>query len=336
MSEGDQLLADLVVMRRLEMTLNRFPLPACATSTAWRIYMHQISERAETDVMVLTEDPIGPQLAACRRAIWSLEQRLLGLVDDSRWEGANKAPIAAAELARSLRAELLRRSFVEFARYFWPRMTGLPFPENTATRALCAALQAVADGRIWRLLVAIASGIGKSTMLALYSAWRVARRADWRAMHAMHASTDANRESIRVRRLVTHEDYQRLFPLQLAADEQSVQAWATTAGGRYFALGTDTAITSKRVLKLVVDDPMNAADRRSKTERDRVAVWLEESAMSRLDGDRAPVIIVAHLGVPLSLLQAALGHSDTATTAIYVRPESAHAAFDVRLSVATL
>lgn len=197
------------------------------------------------------------------------------------------------ERKRALR-RLLRRSFEDFARYYWPVMTGLPFPENEATRALCAALQAVADGRIWRLLVAIAPGIGKSTISALYSAWRLARRPDWRALHAMTAQMDANRESLRVRRLVQHEDFQVLFPrVVLADDEATVSAWATTTGGRYFALGRDGAITSKRVLELVVDDLMTAKERHSKAVRDEVWTWLDESAKSRLDGDRAPIIIIA-------------------------------------------
>lgn len=192
-----------------------------------------------------------------------------------------------------LRSVLLE-SFRDFAEYFWPVMTGLAYPDNTSTRALTAALQAVADGRIWRLLVAIAPGIGKSTLLALYSAWRLARRSDWRSLHAMAASMDANRESLRVRRLVTHEEYQRLFPhVILAEDESTIAAWATTDLGRYFALGRDGAITSKRVLEAVIDDPMTAADRHSKTERDAVWGWLDESLKSRLDGDRAPIIIVA-------------------------------------------
>lgn len=199
-----------------------------------------------------------------------------------------------SDAVRATRAALLRRSFAHFAEYFWSRVTGRDYPRNTATRALAAALQAVADARIRRLLVAIAPGIGKSTMLVLYSAWRLAQRNSWKAMHAMHAMSDAKRESMRVRRLVQHADFLALFPtLQLEEDEKAVEAWATTAGGRYFALGTDTAITSKRIDELVIDDPMNAADRRSKTERDRIWTWLEESAMSRLDGDFAPVIIVA-------------------------------------------
>lgn len=201
---------------------------------------------------------------------------------------------SVGRLSHKALRRLLRVSFRDYAEYFWPRLTGLPMPDNTATRALTSALQAVADGRIWRLLVAIAPGIGKSTILALYSGWRLARRNDWRALHAMAAAADANRESARVRRLVTHEDHVRLFPhIVLAEDEQTVQAWATTKGGRYYALGLDTAVTSKRVLEIVVDDPMSALDRHSKTERDRVWLWLDEAASSRTDGDRAPVIIVA-------------------------------------------
>jgi len=195
---------------------------------------------------------------------------------------------------RRLLAELMQRSFRDFAEFFWPQLTNLPWPENTATQALCAALQAVADGRIWRLLVAIAPGIGKSSMLALYSAWRFARRGDWRGLHGMAAANDANRESARVRRLVTSDDFVWLFPhVQLADDEQTIQAWATSTGGRYFAVGRDSAVTSKRVLELVIDDPMTAADRRSKAARDEVWTWLDESLTSRLDGDRAPMIIVA-------------------------------------------
>jgi phage terminase large subunit-like protein len=202
------------------------------------------------------------------------------------------------ELELELETEKLRRalrgSFALFAARFWPVMTGMPYPENTATKALCAAFQAVADGKIWRLLVAIAPGIGKSTMLALYSAWRLARRADWRSLHAMAAALDANRESLRVRRLVEHDDFRLLFPdVELAADENTISAWATTKLGRYFALGRDGAITSKRVLEAVIDDPMTAADRHSKAERDAVWTWLDESLKSRLDGDRAPIIIVA-------------------------------------------
>ncbi len=211
---------------------------------------------------------------------------------------------------RGLTAQLLRLSFRDFAELFWPKLTNLDYPDNAGTRALCAAFQAVADGRINRLLVAISPGIGKSTMLALYSAWRLARRHDWRSLHGMAAASDSNRESARVRRLVTSDEFMWFFPsvdvcddpdlpprravsgLELAEDEQSVQSWATSKGGRYYAIGRDSTVTSKRVHEVVVDDPMTAADRRSKAARDEVYTWLDESLMSRVDGD-GPIMIIA-------------------------------------------
>ena len=195
-------------------------------------------------------------------------------------------------LERDLEASILTACFADFARKFWPVMTGLAYPENTASRALCAAFQAVADGRIRRLLVAICPGIGKSTFLALYAAWRFARRADWRALHAMTAQADADRESVRVRTLVCHEEFRRLFPAVRLGAEQTVKSWTTSSLGRYFALGRDGAVTSKRVLEVVIDDPMTALERYSKTTRDEVWTWFDGSLKSRIDGD-GPVIIVA-------------------------------------------
>lgn len=191
-----------------------------------------------------------------------------------------------------LERSILHDSFEDFARRFWSVLTGLPYPKNHATRALAAALQAVADERIKRLLVAISPGIGKSTMLALYAAWRRARRSDWRSLHAMTAQADADRESMRVRRLVQHEEFLRFFPHVEMGEEQSVKSWTTTTLGRYFALGRDGAVTSKRVLEVVIDDPMTALERHSKATRDEVWNWFDGSVKSRIDGD-GPIIIVA-------------------------------------------
>jgi phage terminase large subunit-like protein len=46
------------------------------------------------------------------------------------------------------------------------------------------------------------------------------------------------------------------------------------------------------VLEVVIDDPMTAADRRSKAPATRYYTWLDESLMSRVDGD-GPIIVVA-------------------------------------------
>lgn len=199
-----------------------------------------------------------------------------------------------AEAHRELLASVCRDSFERFVREFWATMTNVPLAPNHATTAVIAALQAVADGKIWRLLIALPPGSGKSTLLALYAAWRFARDPAWRSLHAMHATRLAETESRRVRRLVLGDKFRSLFPyVDLRDDENRIDDWATTRGGRYAAVGLDGAITGRRVLELVLDDPLNAQDAKfSKTAREHAHTSLTGALMSRLDGDRAPIIVV--------------------------------------------
>ncbi len=188
---------------------------------------------------------------------------------------------------------LVRKSFNAFVERYWPVVTGAPFVPNRATTAIASALQSVADGQTTRCLIAVAPGTGKSTLLALYAAWRLARDPSWRSIHACHAYELAATESRRVRRLVESDDFRSMFPnVELRPDENAVGHWSTTKDGRYFAVGRDTGLTGRRAAEAICDDPLNAADRFSKAERDGVYTWFTEGLSTRLDGDRAPMIVV--------------------------------------------
>ncbi|MCX5742107.1 MAG: hypothetical protein NT062_06395, partial [Proteobacteria bacterium] len=198
-----------------------------------------------------------------------------------------------ASFERELMISLLRDSFADFVDRFWPVVTGNEFVPNRATTAIVAALQDVADGTETRTLIAIAPGTGKSTALALYSAWRLVRDPSWRSIHGAHASDLATTESRRVRRLVESDDFRSMFPaVRLRADENTAAHWATDRGGVYYAIGLDSGVTGKRANELVLDDAMNAIDRFSKAARDHVWTSFSEGLLSRLDGDRAPVTVV--------------------------------------------
>lgn len=187
---------------------------------------------------------------------------------------------------------LLKRSLSAFVMRFWRVVTGAPLVPNRATDSIIAALQEVADGTVIRLLVAVPPGTGKTTLLALFAAWRLARDPGWRSIHAAHAFDLAATESRRVRRLVESPEYRALFPVVLRTDESTVAHWATTADGRYFAVGTDGALTGRRAHEAVLDDPLNATDRFSKAARDALWAWFTEALSTRLDGDRAPIVVV--------------------------------------------
>lgn len=189
--------------------------------------------------------------------------------------------------------ELCRRSFAAFVRRFWPAVTGNALVPNRAIDEATAVLQRVADGELHRVLIAMPSGVGKSTLLALFAAWRLARNPGHRSIHMMHAAALANTESLRVRRLVESDEYRALFPdVQLRADESTVAAWATMRDGRYFAVGQDSSLLGRRAHEAVIDDPLDTGDRFSRAAKESLWAWFSESLMTRLDGDRAPVIVV--------------------------------------------
>lgn len=193
----------------------------------------------------------------------------------------------------ALRRSVLSESLADFAEHYWPVLTGMALVRNRAIDEVIAVLQRVADGELWRVLIAMPPGVGKSTMLALYAAWRFARNPAHRAIHMMHASSLSETESRRVRRLVESDEFREMFPaVCLRDDESTVAAWATTSDGRYFAVGRDSALLGRRALEAVVDDPADVADRYSPAEKAALWAWFGDSLMTRLDGDRAPVIVV--------------------------------------------
>lgn len=195
--------------------------------------------------------------------------------------------------AVELEASIYRDSLADFVAWAWPQITGFDFAPNRATDRVIQALQDVADGKVWRLLIAVSPGTGKSTMLACYSAWRLARNPAHRSIHAGHSFDLARTESLRVRRLIEGDPYRALFPgVKLREDESTAGAWATTEDGRYFAVGTDAGLTGRRAHEAICDDPLNAIDRFSKAARETLWAWFTESLSTRLDGDRAPMIVV--------------------------------------------
>lgn len=194
---------------------------------------------------------------------------------------------------RALLASILRDSFADFVAWAWPLVTNRPYVANAIAERIIATLQRVATGELDRVLIACPPGVGKSTLLACYSAWRLARNPGHRSIHAGHAFEGlAKTESLRVRRLVEHDEYRRLFPVGMRADENTAGVWATTTNGIYIALGTDGGTTGKRVSEAVLDDPLDAADRFSQAAKHKLWTWFTESLLSRLDGDRAPIVVV--------------------------------------------
>jgi predicted phage terminase large subunit-like protein len=198
-----------------------------------------------------------------------------------------------AALERELMRSLLRDSFADFAREFWPVVTGSPFVPNEVTTRVIAALQDVGDGKVTRLVLSKPPGCGASTLLVLFQSWRLARDPAWRTMAASHSYELAATASRRVRRLVTSPEFTALFRLSLREDAAQIALWETSAGGHYIAVGRDSNVTGRRVNEIVCDDLNAAADRYSKAALDHARVFFAETLSTRVDNDRAAMIVCA-------------------------------------------
>lgn len=206
-------------------------------------------------------------------------------------------PAAVAAVRRRAEGIRCRRSFAEFAARFWSVVAARPLEPNLATEAVCAALQAVADRRIRNLVIELPPGVGKTSLLSLYVAWRIARDPAHRTLVASHSFQIAVRGvSRRARRVVEDEAYRALFGVELRPDENTMSAWATTGQGSCLALGVDGGLTGARGNEFVIDDSLNAPDAGSSVARGAMHEWFVEGAVSRVDaaadGTAGSIVVV--------------------------------------------
>lgn len=184
-------------------------------------------------------------------------------------------------------ADTARDSFSKFVRLAWPIVEpARPFIPNRATDAIVEHLQAVGDGRIKRLLIAVSPGIGKSTLCSvLFPAWVWTRRPAWRAIFASYAHALAVRDSLRMRRLIEDSWFRETFTPEwtLRSDQNRADDYENTASGRRVATSVDGAVTGTRCNHVTVDDSLNAVDAHSKAAREGANRWFDEALPSRFD-----------------------------------------------------
>jgi predicted phage terminase large subunit-like protein len=194
-----------------------------------------------------------------------------------------------------------RESLAEFIRQGWGIVEpGTPLLWNWHIDAIAEHLEAVADGRIRRLLINIPPGHMKSLIVSVFwPAWMWVRRAAWRALFASYAKELATRDSVRCRDLVRSDWYRDTFKpaWRLATDQNVKSFFQNTEHGFRYSLGVGGQGTGWRGDAVVVDDPLNVNDQWSELARAEVIRWWDKTMSSRLNDQRtgARVIIMQRL-----------------------------------------
>jgi predicted phage terminase large subunit-like protein len=192
-------------------------------------------------------------------------------------------------------AEEARRDFTAFVKGAWPELEpDTPLLWNWHLDALCLHLQALYSREITRLVIGIAPGHAKSTIVSvMFPVWCWVNDPYSRWLCASHSLDLAIRDNRYRRRLIESEWFQDRYShiFKFAHDQRLKSYYENDKKGYHMALAVKGSGTGKRGTHLLIDDPHNAME--GEADQKGVIEWFGKTWMSRInDQSRGPMVIV--------------------------------------------
>ena len=201
----------------------------------------------------------------------------------------------------------LQSSFFLFVRTFYPLLTGRDFiishPHGRESHIItvCRELVRCANLETLKLVCNIPPGHGKSTLLAFWIAWCLAKYPDSRFLYISYAATLAASHTDTIRRILQLREFKELFGVELRSDSKAKDFFQTTSGGAVGAFGSSGAITGRDAGlpgldrfsgALILDDPHKPDEVFSDTMREKVIQNYRDTIQQRARGINVPFIMI--------------------------------------------
>jgi predicted phage terminase large subunit-like protein len=212
--------------------------------------------------------------------------------------------LAQAIAERNLRQSRREcESLTEFVRQAWHVVEpGQDYVHNWHIDALSDHLEAVfwseeGEGDLTRFLGNVPPGTMKSLLTCVFFpawVWGPMNRPSKRFLATSHNERNAVRDTLKCRRLVDSNWYQRRWGdrVTLASDQNTKTKFENTATG--FRQGVPfTSMTGERADFVILDDPMSVDDALSDADRDAINLTFREALPTRLNNpDRSAIIVI--------------------------------------------
>jgi predicted phage terminase large subunit-like protein len=211
---------------------------------------------------------------------------------------ARKAAMSGRDDAEALRLESSLSAFVEAA---WPHIDPAPYMSNWAVSGLCDHLQAVAEGRIRRLIINFPPRSSKTRVTSVcFPAWIWARR--WRSVvsgptvrfiGASYEHGLSVEHATLARRLIESPWYQNLWGhrFHMLEDQNKKKNYGNSAGGARVTASVTGGIIGKGANIAILDDPHNI-NVESEADRARVLSFFQELSSTRLNQPKQAAVIL--------------------------------------------
>ncbi len=207
--------------------------------------------------------------------------------------------IVASQLPEreELEVELSRRRMRHFVKYAWPHIEpGRPFVPGWHIDAICDHLQAVVEGGIKRIIINIPPRHMKSIACSVaFPTWAWLHQPNKQFLYASYAQSLSIRDSLKCRRLIQSQWYQRHFGhiFRLTSDQNQKQRYDNDQNGYRLATSVGGALTGEGGDFLILDDCHNAMDAESEAIRESTLEWWDMSMSTRLnDAVRGAFVVI--------------------------------------------
>jgi len=192
--------------------------------------------------------------------------------------------------------EYCARSLSNFIQRAWPVLEpSQPYSHGWHMDAMCDHLEAVTKGHLTRLLINIPPGTMKSMCTAVFwPAWEWGPKGNssMRFIGASHEGGLATRDNMKMRRLITSEWYQRLWPTELTNDQNEKTYFENSLTGWRQSCPV-SSMTGRRGDRVLWDDPHSVEDAHSIKALEGANRIFRETLPTRLNNpDKSAIIIV--------------------------------------------
>lgn len=192
--------------------------------------------------------------------------------------------------------EACRLSLEFFIRRAWHVLEpSQPYLHGWHLSAICEHLEAVAHGQITRLLINVPPGTMKSMASAVFFPaweWGPLGKSHIRFIGASHEEGLATRDCMKMRRLITSEWYQRLWPIALTGDQNQKTYYENDSTGWRQSCPV-SSMTGRRGDRVLWDDPHSVEDAHSPAKLESANRIFRETLPTRLNNpDKSAIIIL--------------------------------------------
>lgn len=195
----------------------------------------------------------------------------------------------------AIERDLCQRKLIYFIERAWAVLEpSQPYISGWHLSAICDHLQAISEGHITRLLINVPPGTMKSLSSAVFwPAWEWGPLAmpNIRFIGASYESTLATRDCMKMRRLVTSEWYQALWPTVLTSDQNEKTFFETDKTGWRQSCAV-ASMTGRRGDRVLLDDPHSVEDAHSPAKLENGIRVFRETLPTRLNNPDKSAIVV--------------------------------------------